>query len=419
MQRRGKPGGRWDPAFGLGPEVGTVLWAMMLLEASFGAYTNILPLYIASLGAPVTIVGIVLGSSGLLRLAGLGPSAALAERFPARWLIVVARTVAGLGFLSAAFATHWSHLFAMVVAAAFGELAFPLMQAHVATHAGEHRVKAFTLVFTVGPSVALGLGPLVTSALIAVWGMRAAFVFAAVCTAGSVLCLLRLGQSRPAAASVGREREKASTYRETLAVTPIRILLVLQGATVFTLALGTSFVPTFLEDERGFSPARIALLGAVASVGSTLFGLSVARFSSLQQRPLLTIVAAVSAVMTALAIFVGTAAMPLIVVGFALRGGFIAAWSLFAATLGQQASDRYRSRAFALCEMIGGLSFSFAPMLAGWLYGVRSTLPMAASGLCAALLVPLLIRAHRRAAAAANPTPPPAFVEPAAALERP
>ena len=170
----------WKHRFNLGREVGAIFWGMLFLEASFGAYMGIWPIWIERLGAPIPIVGLVLGSSGLLRLAALGPSAILADRIDPRLLVLLARGVAGIGFLTAAIATHWTHLFLMVIGSAVGELAFPLIQSHVAAHAGDARVRAFTLVFTVGPSVALGLGPLITGGLVAIWGIRAAFVFAAV-----------------------------------------------------------------------------------------------------------------------------------------------------------------------------------------------------------------------------------------------
>src|SRR3954465_14280336 len=76
---------------GLGPELGNIFWAMTGIEATFGAYGGIWPLWIEALGAPVTIVGLVLGASGLFRLMMLLPSAALADRFDPRTLILIAR----------------------------------------------------------------------------------------------------------------------------------------------------------------------------------------------------------------------------------------------------------------------------------------------------------------------------------------
>src|SRR4051812_13748070 len=95
----------WD--LGLGRELGYVFWAMIGVEAAFGSYVGIWPLWIEALGAPITVVGLVLGSAGLLRLLTLAPSAVLADRIDPRTLIVAARSMTALGMISAAFATHW------------------------------------------------------------------------------------------------------------------------------------------------------------------------------------------------------------------------------------------------------------------------------------------------------------------------
>src|ERR671914_2623847 len=184
---------------------------MIGLEAAFGAYVGIWPLWIEALGAPITVVGLVLGSSGLLRLLILAPSAALADRIDPRTLILAARSLTGVGMVTAAFATHWTMLAPMVIGSAIGEIAFPLTQAHLAAHAGEQRVRAFTLVFNVGPAVAFGLAPLISGALIAQFGMRAAFFFAAGCSLVSLLFFSRFAAPPPLERGEKRER---STYRE-------------------------------------------------------------------------------------------------------------------------------------------------------------------------------------------------------------
>ena len=397
MRRR-----RWDP--GLGREIWPVFWGMSFLEAAFGAYMGVWPLWIERLGAPVTVVGLVLGSSGVLRLLALAPAAHMGERFGARRLILAARTVAGLGLLSAALATHWTHLFVMVVGSAVGELAFPLVQAHVARHAGEHRVRAFALVFTVGPSVALGLGPLAAGLLIAGWGLRAAFLFAALCTAASIACFARLRGAVPPPAGEAPDRDRAS-YRDAVGDAAVRRLLVLQGATIFALSLGTSLVPTFLADVRGMGDARIALYGAGAAVGSTLFGLAVSRMAKLQRSPYVGVAAAVACTLVGFALFLGSAAPALVALAFVCRGGFFAAWSLFAATLGETAAEPNRARAFALSEMIGGFMYSVAPMVAGLLYAARPSLPLLAATVLCAALVPVLVQAQRHAHRRARPVP--------------
>jgi MFS family permease len=130
-------------------------------------------------------------------------------------LIIMARAITGVGLVSAALATHWTQLAPMVIGTAIGEIAFPLTQAHLAAHAGEQRVKAFTLVFNVGPAVSFGVAPLISGALIAQFDMRAAFLFAAACTAFSLLFFSRF---TPRPRVDGSQQRPRSSYPEALSV---------------------------------------------------------------------------------------------------------------------------------------------------------------------------------------------------------
>ncbi|MDF3053879.1 MAG: hypothetical protein K0S19_1984, partial [Geminicoccaceae bacterium] len=143
-------------------------------------------------------------------------------------------------------------------------------------HAGEQRVRAFTLVFNVGPAIAFGIAPLISGALIAQFDMRAAFIFAAACTAFSLFFFSRFApRSR-----VAKENEPTrSSYREALAEPGVKPLLGMQFATIFSLALGISLLAPFLADQRGISPAVVAILGGVGSLGAIIFGLAVALVS--------------------------------------------------------------------------------------------------------------------------------------------
>ena len=389
------PGGRrlaWH--FGLGSELGYVFWAMIGVEAAFGAYVGIWPLWIEALGAPITVVGLVLGSSGLLRLLILAPSAALADRVEPRTLILAARAVTGIGLITAALATHWTQLAPMVIGAAIGEIAFPLTQSHLAAHAGANRVRAFTLVFNVGPAVAFGIAPLISGALIARFDLRAAFLFAALCTLFSLVFFARF--TPRAKLETGTERPRSS-YREAAAEPGVKPLLGMQFATIFALALGISLLPTFLADERGIAPAVVAILGGIGSTGAVLYGLAIARSQWLQRRPLLGIVVAVAMVMGALAVVLATPLVWLIALAFIGRGGLWSAWGLYVATLSEVVrSDRVRPRVFTLSEMIGGSAFSSAPIVSGQLYAVRPEAPLLASLATSAVLIPVLLVAQRR-----------------------
>ena len=383
----------WD--LGLGRELGNVFWAMIGVEGAFGAYVGIWPLWIEALGAPITVVGLVLGASGILRLFTLAPSAALADRIDPRTLILAARSLTGLGMISAAFATNWTMLAPMVIGSAIGEIAFPLTQAHLAAHAGpEQRVRAFTLVFNVGPAIAFGIAPLISGALIARFDMRAAFIFAAACTAFSLYFFSRFA---PRAKVAKGDEPTRSSYREALAEPGVKPLLGMQFATIFSLALGISLLSPFLADQRGISPAVVAMLGGVGSLGAIIFGLAVARGQWLQRHPLAGIAIAIGMVMGSLAIILWTHLVWLIALAFIGRGGLWSAWGLFVAALSEIArSDRVRPRVFTLSEMTGGSAFSSAPIFSGQLYAIRAEGPLLASLLASAVLIPVLLLAQTR-----------------------
>jgi MFS family permease len=379
---------------GLGPELGYVFWAMIGIEATFGAYVGIWPLWIEALGAPVTVVGLVLGSSGLFRLLMLAPSAALADRIEPRTLILVARSITALGLISAALATHWTQLAPMVIGGAVGEIAFPLTQSHLASHAGEQRVRAFTLVFNVGPAVAFGLAPLISGALIARFDMRAAFVFAAICTLFSLYFFSRISRRPPHDQAT---RRSGSSYPEALAQPGVKPLIGLQFATIFALSLGISLLPTFLADERGISPALVAIMGGIGSTGAVLFGLILARNRWLQRHPLVGVAVGIGMVMTALTVVLSTHLVWLIALAFIGRGGLWSAWGLYVAVLSEVVqNDRVRPRVFTLSEMFGGAAFSTGPVVSGQLYALRAEGPLLASLATSAALIPILFFAQGR-----------------------
>lgn len=378
---------------GLPKPIVPIFWGMVFLEATYGAYLGIWPLWIERLGAPITIVGLVLGSSGVIRLIVLAPSAAIANRVGYRRSILICRVVTAVGLVSAAVATHWTHLAAMILFSAVGELAFPLIQSLVAAEAGEQRIRSFAMVFTVGPSVAMAIAPLVSGALVAVWGMRAALLLAAACTLASLYFFWRVEE--PASLKRGAHVHESS-YRAAFAVPIVGTIAVLLLLTVFSLSLGTAFIPTFLKDVRGMDPAVIATMGAVAALGSAVFGLAVTRIHKLQRSPFAGVAIAVVVSGVGFFIFRSTPIVALLLLGFFCRGGLFSSWAMLSAALGDLTPVAHRARAFALCEMAGGLAYAAGPIVAGPLYTRRATLPFDTAIVLCVLLVPVLVVAQRR-----------------------
>lgn len=371
-----------------------LFWGLLLLEATYGAYLSVWPLWIERLGAPIAIVGLVLGVGGFLRLFVIGPSAAIADRFGYRRTIIVARTITITGLIVAAFATHWTQLLIVVAAISIGELVFPLVQSIVASEAGDQRMRSFALVFNVGPSIALAAAPLIGALLVGFFGMRSAFLLGAVF---SLLSLTQLAKISEPETDSSNAATTATSYLAATRLQSVRLIGGLLLITVFSLSLGVAFIPTFLKDVRGFEPAGITALGSLPAIGSAMLGLAVARLMWLQRRPFIACAISVGLMAIVLLVIRESSFLPLLMVAFVLRGGLFSTWAMLISALGEYAPASLRSRAFAILEMIGGLAFSLGPIIAGLLYSQRKTLPFEVAIILALMLVPAYILAQRRA----------------------
>jgi len=373
---------RWQ--FGLGRENGLIFWALIFLEAAFGSYFALWPIWIEELDAPVTLVGALLGLGGILRLFALLPSAWLSRRFGMKRVMIVARTIATIGIFSAAFAPSWPWLLPALLGMAVGDLAFPLASTFVARNAGERRVRAFAIIFTTGPSVSLLVTPLLSGALVATFGLRAPFVTAAAFSLISIALMARLRTIPPSDDSDPRQ----GGYRGLLLVPGLRTLLILQFLAFFAIGMGTSLLSIFLHEAKGYSEAVIPPMTALTAVGSIVFSTIVARSLRLSGAPLRAVAITIGITACAFLLFLRAEMLPFVLVAMTLRGGFFAAWPLYSAALGEATPDRLRPHVFAMGEILAGTGFVLAPVAAGPLYEIRPELPLL---LAAAMIAPLVV----------------------------
>lgn len=389
---------RWQ--FGLGRENGLIFWALIFLEAAFGSYFALWPIWIEELNAPVTLVGALLGLGGILRLFALLPSAWLSRRFGLKRVMIVARAIATVGIFSAAFAPSWPWLLPALLGMAVGDVAFPLASTFVARNSGERRVRAFAIIFTIGPSVSLLVTPLLSGALVATFGLRAPFVTAALFSLISIGLISRLRTVLPSDDD-GDSREGG--YRGLLRVPGLRLLLGLQFLTFFAIGMGTSLLSIFLHEAKGYSEAVIPPMTALTAVGSIVFSTIVARSVRLSGAPLRAVAITIGITACAFLLFLRADLLPFVLLAMTLRGGFFAAWPLYSAALGEATPDRLRPHVFAMGEILAGTGFVLAPVAAGPLYEIRPELPLL---LAAAMIAPLVLiigtRANRPIAQSPN-----------------
>jgi MFS family permease len=383
---------------GLGRNLGLAFWALTFFEASIGAYASIWPLWIEHLGAPITVLGLVLGSSGVIRPFVLGGGSWLTDHVDTKKLLLGARLITIVGLIVAAFAQSWQLLLFTVFTNALGELVFPAIQTYVAGNAGANPTHAFNMVITIGPASALIVTPVIAGAVIAIFGMPGAFILSALFMAIASLFVSRM-TFRDETAFPNAPTERAS-YRAVWNHASSRRIIVLHGLTILALAVGSSLIPNFLQDQRGLSPQAVSILSAGAAMGTVAYGFFSARNGRLRNSPMLGAALAAALTASGYLMFAALDVLPAIGIAYVLRGGIFSAWALFLAAMGQTAPAHFRTRAFAIVEILGGSAMSFGPVVASQLYGADPRWPFIVSALATFAMAGVLVTSHRRSARA-------------------
>ncbi|MEZ4520504.1 MAG: MFS transporter [Thermomicrobiales bacterium] len=154
------------PGLGLAYTNTVIFWAMLFNELSIGFYQTLNPIYIESLGASPGLVGAVIGIQGLVRLFFLAPAGWIADRISMRRLIVGGRSMTVLGLILYGLAQEWWQLLPAILIVSVGNVSFPVISKAIADSSDDAtRTRAFTLIYTVGPSSALVVSPLLAGPL--------------------------------------------------------------------------------------------------------------------------------------------------------------------------------------------------------------------------------------------------------------
>lgn len=392
---------------GLGRQNGLAFWGLLFIEGSFGAFFPIWPLFMEELGAPITIVGMLLGLGGLFRLFVLLPTATIARKIGSKRLLLWCRAISTLAIGSAALAPSWPWLIPILAGSAVGSMAFPIILSHVSAYSSEtQRVRAFSLIVTIGPSIALLIAPLISSGLIRMFGLRAPFLLSALSSAIAIVILSRISERRELNIEEESESERPS-YRRVLAHAPVRTVLLLKLVTVFTLGLGSQLIPNYLREAGGYSDDFISFFSAFSALGTIAFGALVVRNQRFNDAPLLGAALAVALVSVGFLVLLMPEIVFFVLLGFLFRGGVFASISLFSAVLGEIASERNREHVFTLSEIFIVLGFSFAPIVAGMLFDIWPGLPLLISAVVGVPLSVILVRLSvlRRSGEALAPAP--------------
>jgi predicted MFS family arabinose efflux permease len=366
------------------------------------------PLYISALGASARQVGFVIGLRGLLGLLFVLPSGVIAERLSAPRMLACGWMLLAAGLLLIAVAHSWWQLLPALAVLALARPAFPVIDREIAAHSRTpaERVRAFTLIWTLGPSATSLLMPALGGSIAERSGLRAVFVLAAAVSAVSAIIFSTLS-SRPAPTRSGentgtegfaggspRSRERGVSarsragYWSMLRQPRIVRLLLVAGALSLTLSVSRTLLPNFLTAVHGVTLEQIGWLGSLGAVGSIGIGLLAARTRWLQQ-PAAQLRVALLAVALGLALYWFGGAFAVLALAALLGGAALVAEVSLGPALAEAAPEPLRLRAFALTELLRDAAYTIGPVLAGVLYSLHPAAPLLAGIVGIGALLPL------------------------------
>jgi MFS family permease len=376
------------PQLGLSHDNKRMFWALACSEGATSLFLTMWAIYVAELGASAPQVGLVLGSRSFGALVFLLLSGPLSDRIPARRYIIGCRSLFVVGMLLISLAWTWWMVIPAALFVSAATMAWPVVSRTIAeqTEDGPERLRAFTLIYTVGPSIAMLAGPALSGVIADRVDLRAVFWAAAAVGVVSIAILATIHPSERA----GDESVPAS-YRRLLAETGIWRLYLLSMGAMFVFSLGHTLTPVYLQEVHELALGRIGLLGSVAAAGSIGFGLVAARVAFFRQA-LPVLLLALGCVALSFAVLAAGRGYWQFAVAFLLEGGFYLIWPLLYTRVSDAAPERLRSRAYALVEVTFFISFTIAPIVAGALYKIQPRLPLM---LGAALVLPVAIAGAR------------------------
>lgn len=366
--------------FGLDYDNLILFYSQLLMHLGVGLQVVLWPLYIASLGATPVQIGFVIGGAAILRTVLVIPAGTLSDRFSTRTMILAttAMMVPG-GAIIALAQSWWQALFGALLLEISG-VAIPAISSHVAGASAPHRrTHAFSMVFSVAAGVGVLVGPPIGGFIADLTALRVVFFIVVGLYAASVALAFLLQEVSPTDPTGAEESHTGSGdqngYREILRQPAIVSISALHALVPLTLSTGVVLVPLYLEEVRGISTSQLGVLGAIGATGGILLGL-VAGKSRYLSRPFTGMVVTVLLTLTGLVLLRASGALAVIGAAYFLRGTYNVVWSMMASALSEVTPDSNRGRAYGLAEFGAGIGDTTAPVLAGWLYATRETLPL-------------------------------------------
>ena len=253
-------------------EVVDICLLIFIADIVTGIPIPVFPLYATSLGASLSLLGLITATLGLGRLVGALPVGMLSDRLDRKFVLVAGMVVFAVAFVIYAVVPNAEWMIVPRFLQAIAMVAtFPLGVAYIGDVVEERDRGAAIGVYTAAMGAGFAVGPLIGSSFAASSGYPAAYlVGAAVAVAGAVYGVVRLVRKRPQASggAIGRRLIDVRALR-ALAREP-RMLMACVANIAMTLSMTGAIFTYFPVYARGvgISTVTIGALFAWRSLAS-------------------------------------------------------------------------------------------------------------------------------------------------------
>lgn len=374
MEQRGAPAARDDVI-----RLGRLRMGLAYFASAFGFAAMVMPGFLVplraqELGAPLAIIGLVVGAGSVLPAFLSVSAGALSDRLGPRRVYMYSALVAGVAALLSALTTSYWMLGVLQLAAGLAaSFVWLASQAYLASIGRPDQLAAIMGKMSFATNAGMVVSPVLIGASAELIGYQwsfaviaaIAFLFALV---GWILPEVRV-RGRASASATG-----ISTAMRLMRLRGIQVLMILTLVRVGSVAAWMAFYPLLLV-ERGFSPTAAGTVIAAHALVATFVTLGAARVAALMGNVPAVIaglgIGAAGIALSPLMAFPWIVYLPAILVGI----GQGISLPLLIATVSEEAPPEERGVALGIRQMVNQFGMALAPMTLGVLGASMGLVP--------------------------------------------
>jgi MFS family permease len=245
--------------------------SLFLWTFGLGLYNYIWPLYLRDLQASPNDVGLVFAIGFLALALSMIPGGILANKYELKALLIIGWAMSIPPPLTYYFARTWTDVIPGIILLQVSGFNVPAFNAYIAGAADKAKSASnFGITWASAP-LGIVFSPLVGSVLLNWISIRGIFILTFVFFTISTIVLFSMKPQPPLESDARSPRlEFPKSRREG------SLLLFLAGAAL-AWSVALPFIPLYFQDSLSLGPSIILLLGAVQSIGATIFAISLGR----------------------------------------------------------------------------------------------------------------------------------------------